>query len=486
MAEELKYRRIAQHLEQLISIGTLRPGDRLPSVRGICRAEKVSPASAIQALMTLEAKGLICARPRSGFYVESRFQLPSPSTPKIAIEPMKVRYKDTVTIQVWNNNARLDIVPLGACLPDPSFLPEADLTKSAVRVARLHPRTATRYDTRGDDQPLRLEVAKRLARSGCEVSPNEVVITHGCTHALNLALRAVAAPGDLVAVENPSFFGLPEVLSSYGLRVLPVPSLPESGISLDALESALARFPIKALVLTPNFTNPTGAILSPNARARLSKMLQKNGVPLIEDDVFRELAHDGCVPPPIKAGLHRDQTILCGSFSKILCPGWRIGWAVPGRYTESVLELKAVTTMHTPLLPALVGAEFLREGLFDRHLRRFRQRISQQMCRLADAVGRHFPDGTAVTRPRGGFLLWVELPHAIDASTLAATACDLGIGIAPGALFSSTEGFRSFIRLNTARHWSAEIDKAIETLGTLATRQVASSVRPAPLTAAVV
>lgn len=477
MTRELKYRRIERRLEQLIRLGTLRPGDRLPSVRELCRTEKVSPASAMQALMNLEARHLIRARPRSGYYVEPRNIAPPPRTPALATEPVDAGISDQV-VQLLRDSANRDLVPLGSALPDPLFLPEQLLLKSMVRATRLNPGATTQYDLAGADLPLRQEIARRLSREGGEVGPEEVVLTNGCTQALNLAIRAVVAPGDLVAIETPCFLGLPEILKTCGARILPIPASPKDGISVDVFEAALRRFEVKALIVSPNFANPTGGLLPDAERDRLARLVHERGVPVIEDDTYRDLAFEGPVPAPLKAGAHRDQTLLCGTFSKTLCPGWRVGWAIPGRYAERVKRLKTASCMATPLLPALACADFLRSGHYDRHLRALRSTIATQICRLEDAVARDFPASTAVARPHGGFYTWIELPGGIDATELAVAARNCGIGIAPGELFSAGPGLRSFVRLNAARRWTPEIDRAVKTLGALARRQLEASVRP--------
>jgi len=299
------------------------------------------------------------------------------------------------------------------------------------------------------------------------VRADDIVITSGAKEAVYLSIAAVTKAGDTVAIESPAYYALLEVLGSLGLRALEISSHPRHGINLDDLAGALARRPVAAVALVSNFSNPTGSCMSDAAKRRLVDLLHEHDVPLVEDDVYGELVFEGPRPSAIKA-FDRDGLVLyCSSYSKTLSPGLRVGWAIPGRYQNQVELLKLVVNQTTAVAPQLALAAFLDSGGCDRHIRRVRRMYGDQMASMIDAVERHFPDTTRLTRPGGGHVLWVQLPDGVDALDLYDAADQVGIRIAPGPMFSPSDGYRNFIRLNTGFPWRATTEKQMETLGRL-------------------
>lgn len=468
MATDLfAYERIEAKIESLIRSGALRPGDRVPSVREICRREGVSKITAMQALANLEAKSLVLARPRSGFFVRTLARLPLPRSAALAARPSELRISEDVA-RVFRDVQKPGVIPLGAGTPDPSLLPVEEVARSVARAARRQEKAFGRYAMNDTDLSLRREIALRLARSGCGVSPDEIVITHGCMDALNLALRAVASPGDTVLVESPTYFGLLQMIESLGMKALGVPATCAEGIDLIAFERALNTHRIAACMLIPSFGNPHGACLTEERREALVRIARKRRVPVIEDDIYGELGFSDQQPRPLKAFAGAEDVILCGSLSKTLSPSLRVGWVVAGRHAENLRRLKWISSIATPHVTALAAADYLHGGGFDRHLRSLRRTLQTQSDRVSNAIARSFPQGTALSRPGGGYFLWVELPWRIDAMKLRDTALRRGISVCPGPIFSVDGEFRHFIRLNCALALDPGVLQAIETLGRLA------------------
>lgn len=463
----LAYERVESKIEALIQKGTLRPGDRVPSVREICRREGVSKITAMQALSNLEAKSLVHARPRSGFFVQSLSRLPLPQSPEIAGEPREPRLSDDVA-QVFRDLQKPGAVPLGAGTPDASLLPTAEIARCVARAARLHAMQFGGYSMCDTDLALRREIALRLSRSGGEVSPEEIVITNGCMDALNLSLRALAKPGETVLVETPTYFGLLQMIESLGMKALGVPATCDEGIDLRAFERALKSHRIAASVLIPSFGNPHGANLSPERRRAVVDISRKYQVPVIEDDIYGELGFGPELPHSLKAMNPSSDLILCGSLSKSLSPALRVGWAIAGRHAENVRRLKWISSITTPHVTALAAADYLRSGGFDRHLRALRKTLETQICRVSNAIAKSFPQGTALSRPSGGYFLWVELPWRIDSMKLRDAAVRHNINICPGPIFSVEGEFRNFLRLNCALRLDEKVTQAIEIIGGLA------------------
>jgi DNA-binding transcriptional MocR family regulator len=284
----------------------------------------------------------------------------------------------------------------------------------------------------------------------------------------------VAKPGDTIAVESPVFYGFLQILESLGMKALEIPTHPRDGISLDALEVAIRTHSIKACLLIPSFSNPLGSCMPEANRRQLVEMLTRVQIPLIEDDAFGELYFGDHRPKPAKAFDTEGIVLLCSSFSKDLAPGYRVGWTAPGRFKRQVELLKHSSTIANPTLPQLAIAEFLQNGGYDHHLRQLRKASAAQVQRVSQAIAQFFPKGTKVTRPTGGFLLWVELPQSVDSLQLYRQALQQKISIVPGPIFSTTQQYQHCIRLNCGYPWSSRIEQSLAVLGHLAAQQIGS------------
>ena len=319
--------------------------------------------------------------------------------------------------------------------------------------------------------PLRVQIARRSLYAGCSLNPREILITSGCQEAVTLSLMAVCRPGDTVAVESPTYFNHLQILEALQLKALEIPTHPRYGISLEDLEDVLKKKRVNACLFIPNFSNPLGSLMPVDRKKDLAKMLTEHDAPLIEDDICGDLGFAPERPKVVKAFDKKGLVILCSSFSKTLAPGYRIGWVSPGRYRLEIERLKSACTIATATPPQMAVAEFLTNGGYDHHLRKIRRIYMRQVWLMSQAVGKFFPEGTRVTRPTGGFVLWVELPEQVDSLKLYEQALEAGITIAPAPIFSARQEYGHHIRLS-ATFWSDKVEKAIVTLGGLAERAV--------------
>lgn len=462
------YEQVAGRIVALVEQGTFRPGERVPSVRSLSRQFQVSISTVLEAYGLLEDRGVIAARPQSGYYVRPRL----PATPRepeisgLALNPSRVSISD-LALMVVRDTMNPDFLPLGAAIPNPEFLPIGRLNRMMAQEGRRHPRQSVSYLFPPGYEKLRIQIARRAVTAGCALSHDEIVITNGCTEAIMLALRAVCRPGDTVAVDSPTFFNTLQAIAALGLRAMEIPSHPETGISLDALRYAVEHNPVQACMVIGNFNNPLGSLMPDLHKRELAAFLGKRAIPLIEDDIYGDLAYSHDRPTVAKAYDDKGLVLLCSSFSKTLAPGYRIGWIAPGRYLHEVMRLKAIHTCANAAPPQLAIAEFLANGGYDHHLRKVRRIYARQTALMGEAVGRSFPVGTRVSRPAGSFKLWVEMQEGSDSLRLYEQARAEGISIAPGPLFSAQDRFRNCFRLNAA-FWSGEVERAIGTLGRLA------------------
>jgi DNA-binding transcriptional MocR family regulator len=463
------YHQVASELRTRIDKGVYAPGERVPSVRRLSEQLQVSIATVIEAYARLESQGLIEARPQSGYYVRARLAAapPEPAISNPVCSPTMVSVS-ALAMEVLKSTRDPDIVQLAVASPHPQFLPLAQLNRILARLARTDDGRGGCYDFPPGSIELRHQIVRRAADAGCTLSPDDIVTTTGCQEALSIALRAVANPGDTIAIDSPAFYGTLQTIESLGMKALEIPTHPRSGVSLDALKLALERWHVRAVLLVPNFNNPLGACMPEENKKRLVRLLAEHDTPLIEDDIYGELGYASPRPKAAKAFDRKGLVLLCSSFSKTLAPGYRVGWIAPGRYQTQVEHLKYVNTMATPTLPQLAIAEFLAQGSYDRYLRKVRTLYAQQVERVTHAITRFFPDDTKVTQPAGGFVLWVELPEMVNAFKLHRQALQRKISIAPGPLFSAKQKYENFIRINCAYPWGERFERALITLGRLA------------------
>jgi DNA-binding transcriptional MocR family regulator len=334
----------------------------------------------------------------------------------------------------------------------------------ARQARRQDPEVLTYGCIRGELR-LREQIARLLLDSGCRIPAEDLVITTGCHEALSAAIRAICQPGDIVAVDSPSFHGVMQALKGFGMKALELPTDPLTGINLEALEMALEQWPIKAIQLTPNCNNPLGYIMPEANKRALLQLAQRHDVAIIEDDVYGELAYAYPRPRTIKSYDEDGRVLLCSSFSKTLAPGLRVGWIAPGRYLEQVLHMKYLGTGSTAQLPQLALAEFLEAGHYEPHLRRMRAQYLRSRDLMVDWVCRYFPAGTRASRPQGSFMLWVEMPSGFDSQRLNRALLPHKIQVAPGSIFSAAGKYRNCIRLNYAEPPSAAIEAAVRQVG---------------------
>ncbi|MBD3656786.1 MULTISPECIES: aminotransferase-like domain-containing protein [Marinobacter] len=459
------YNQVADQLQALIREGVYRDGERLPGVRVLSRQFGVSISTVLHAHQTLEGRGFLEARERSGYFVRlPRGDVPEPAMPTHQSRPVPVSARDMALELCVDEQKRM--VPLAAAIPGPEFLPVRQIQQATLWAARRSLETLD-YAFPGKTV-YRRQIAQRMATLGVPVTPDEILATNGAQEAIILALRAVTSPGDIVVVESPSFPGILQALDVVGLRVIEVPSHPTDGLSLEGLQVALDQWPVKACVVVANHSNPMGARMPDERKRQLVAMLDNAGVPLIEDDIYGDLYHTGERPRPVKAFDRSDNVIYCNSFSKTISPGLRLGWMIPGRYMAPARQHKYFANLATSSIPQLAVAHLLEQGGYDRYLRGARQEYRDAVERMRAAVGRAFPEGTAVSRPQGGFILWVQLPAQVSGTELYQRARAEHINIAPGRMFSTADKYENCIRLNGANPWSARIEAAIARLGQIA------------------
>ena len=463
------YEQVASEFRRKIDLGVLRVGERLPSVRALRNGRRVSTATVMEAYLRLERDGYIRVRDRSGFYVVQppHRAIPQPSTGRGVAAPAPVGISALVA-EVLAQVGSQKLVPLGVSTLDSALLPMPRLNRAIRHVLARWPLHSAQYADLSGNVALRRQIARRALTLGTAIDAEEIVITAGGLDALNLALRAVASAGDVVAVESPTYFGVLQALEAVGLRALEIPADPRTGIDMRLLEHALQRHRVKAVLVMTTCHNPLGTVMSDAAKQELVALTTRHGVPLVEDGVYAELAFDERHRRPAKAFDQQGLVVFCGSFSKVLAPGLRLGWIEAGRFHDRIKAYKGIMSLMTSALPQLAVAELLESRYFDRHIKRLRLRVAEQTRFYAQALRDALPPGTRMTSPAGGNLLWVQLPGA-DGTVVYRRMLQHGVGVFPGEIFSLRGKHGGFLRISCGAPWTPAIERAIDLLGRTAT-----------------
>jgi DNA-binding transcriptional MocR family regulator len=465
------YLALANSLEIQVRSNVFRPGDRLPSVRSLCGDHRLSMETVLHTLRVLEDRGVVEARPRSGFYIKFRNQFPEPLPQLLRLESSPVEVSK-LRYQSFSIGRSKGVVPLSIAIPSPEILPTAKLGRMISVLARSASEEMVSYAEPAGHHKLRQQLARRSSDWGCLLKPEDFIVTNGTAEAISLALRTVCPPNSAVLVESPTYYGNLEMIENLGLRVVELPTDPRTGISPDDIEHAVQSIPrIGACLLVTNYSNPLGCTMPVEKKKSLVSILAKHQVPLIEDDIYGDLCPPGSRRPvAAKAFDTEGLVLLCSSISKTLAPGLRVGWIAPGRFREQILQLKTNQTLGCPTITQLAITEFLEHGSYDAHLRKIRTFFADQLQRFSGAVSSYFPPTIRVSRPQGAFVLWIEFDSNLDTTELAARAMnEHRIAIAPGCIFSANgKRFRNCIRISCGYPWSARMEQAIRTLGRMA------------------
>jgi len=465
------YEQLADDVERQIRRGVFRHGDRLQSVRETSAQRKLSITTVVRAYLLLESRGLIESRPQSGFFVNLQGRDAAPEAPVARPARPPVTSAVDVSRLVLSTLRSIsvdDAVPLGSPYPDTAAFPSAKLNRYACAAGRDESVRGLRNALPPGHPKLIRQIARRYLDKGLAVDPGEIIVTVGATEAINLCLQAVARPGDVVAVESPTFYAMLHAIERMGMRAVEVPTDPQQGIEVDALAAIARTQPIAACMVMPNFQNPLGFQMPDARKQALVEFAARAGIPIVENGVYNELHYGARFPTTLKSFDRQGLVLHCASFSKTLTAAYRIGWALPGRYRDQVEKLKFLNTLTTPPIPQLALAEFLEREGYEHHLRRVRKSYAQQASLMRNVVLRFFPAGTKVSEPAGGYVLWVELPPQVDAMVLYQLALERGITIGPGHMFSCAGDYRHFIRLNYSMAWTKDIERAVIMVGKLA------------------
>ncbi|NIL93735.1 MAG: aminotransferase class I/II-fold pyridoxal phosphate-dependent enzyme [Woeseiaceae bacterium] len=460
------YRQVIDLIGENIDTGTLRPGDRLPSLRKMSQSAGVSIPTVRQAYIELERQRRIESRPQSGFYVRHRAINPIVSpAPSSDGQPVCLNCRPLME-RVYEGINNPNLVPLGIANPCMAKPAAKNLHRSMKRIMSRAEERSLGYASTLGEPSLRRQIAYHyLDTAGVQAQPDHIAITNGGQEALLIALSAVASTGDVIAVETPTYHGMLELIDGLGMLAVEVETCPEEGVVLDELRRTLEAYPVKACMFSTTLSNPLGVTMPERDRRRLVQILEEFDTVLIEDDVYGDLRFDGYRPIPAQFLGDHARIITCGSFSKTAAPGYRVGWAYSPHFIEDIRRLKRAFSCSSGFLQQLTLADFLASGDYARHLKMLRPELQRNAERMAALIGEHFPSETRTSKPVGGSVLWLELPENVNAEELFDDAIAAGISVAPGQIFSPANRYDNFVRLSFGHPWSDKTDDAVRWLG---------------------
>ena len=464
--ETFKYDQVSRYINELIEKGDLKPGDKVPSLRKLSQQLGVSIATITQSYVNLEDQGVLSAKPQSGFYVNDLANQINDIAKSAAApcQARRVRFGELFE-EVFRNANNPRIAPFGTSNPSMDFMPVKSLTRATRSIISRYPQKSMDYLFPPGDRKLREQIALLYAQTHTRVSANDIIITSGATEALSISLRTVAKRGDIIAVESPTYFAVLRMIEQMGMLAVEIDTDPVTGLNLEALEEAFDTMDIKAVLASPNTSNPLGSQMPEEKKRELVNLMAERDIPLIEDDVYGSVYFGDKAPRPAKSYDLNNLVLSCSSFSKTLAPGHRVGWVIAGRYRKKFLQYKQAWSSATSSINQLALAEFLSSGQYERHLVRLRMAMREQVEKGRYMISRNFPEGTRISHPHGGNVLWVEMPEGCDCIDIFNKALEHNIGITPGILFSATRQFRNHLRINCGFPWNEANVNALKTLG---------------------
>ncbi len=465
---ELIYIRIANNIEHKINNEVIKLGDKLPSIREMCREHGVSKSSALQAYYILEGKGLIESRPQSGYYVcysHKRF-LRTPETTN-PVNSTEIQDTEVIINKVYAEIGTKNNMNFSLGVPSSALLPVPKLNKALIHALRSLD-GATAYEMIQGNEKLRRQIARGSFTWGGKLDEHDIVTTAGCMNALSFSLLSLTQKGDTIAVESPVYFGILQLAKSLGLKVMELPTNSTTGVEPEALKKALHSKKIKLCILISNFSNPLGSCMPDEHKQEVVRLIEKYNVPLIEDDMYGDVYFGHRRPKCCKTYDESGMILWCGSVSKTLAPGYRVGWVAPGKFKDKIIKTKRYHSVSASAITQEAIADFLENGRYENHLRKLRHTLHCNSLQYMRAISEYFPVDTKVSHPQGGFIQWVELNKKINTIKLYEMALQQKISFAPGCMFTLQKQYNNCLRLNYGLEWNEKVENALKMLGRLA------------------
>ncbi len=464
------YLQVARQIRTAILSGALPAGFRLPPERRLARSLGINRSTVLNAYDELKADGLVEAHVGRGTIVmalqpTSQSPEPPPAMPwRQIFRSGPPRSLDPMLRDLLELTERDDVISLSIGLPAPELIPAGEYNRVLDELTRQHGAPLFLHCPTEGHTSLRTTLSRWLVQRGICCDPADVLILSGSQQGLDLAARVFLNPGDAVIVEEPSYFGALQVFRGAQARLIGVP-IDGDGMRTDILATILEHQKPKLIYTLPTFQNPSGTVMSLERRRQLLDLAARYQVPVLEDDPYSELIYDGDPLPSLKALDRHGIVVYLGTFSKILFPGLRIGWLVaPRPVTRQFALVKQSADLHSNTPAQWVLDQFIRDGIYDRHIRRLRTEYAHRRDVMDAALQRLAPDGLIWETPRGGFYFWCRLPDGIDRFRLVSRAAETGVSVLPGWACYPEEPGESYLRLNFSHLPPDDLEEGVSRL----------------------
>ncbi|WP_028973092.1 PLP-dependent aminotransferase family protein [Spirochaeta cellobiosiphila] len=462
------YEDIADDINNSIDKEIISRGSKLPSLRILSQKYNCSISVIMQAYSILEGQGKIYSIEKSGYYVSHQINIPLPTNER---EGFTLSSKEAIPLSILGRVVEASndhsIIPLGAGVPDTTYLPLNAIKSRINKLLTNDPSSLVDYTHAQGDLDLRISVAELMSFRGVEVNPSEITITNGCIEALSMAIQSCSHPGDIIAIESPVFLGTIQLLKELKRRIISIPTSSENGIDLEILSNVLKEEDVKAFIVTSLYQNPLGYVMPEKNREKIVKLGMEHKVYIIEDDVYNDCGFYNKNELPIKSYDKEGEVLYCSSLSKTISPGSRIGWILGGRLHKKCRDLKFATTLGTNGLIQKAIAQYLNTKQYHKQLAHLQKTMCYQSKQMTSLILLHFPHNIRISQPKGGYYLWVELSNEIDSLEIFEEALEHGISVVPGQAFSAENKYSNFLRISFASPINESIEKAIITLGSI-------------------
>lgn len=459
-----KFEPFTSDIEKNIRDGIYKPGHKLPSVRDLKKQYHTSLSTIQNGYEHLIILGLVISIPKSGYYV---------AAPANQEEKNISQDNPVVRDAVFERNVELitssrgekKLVEFNVATPGDLIISQKLLLRTMQNIIREKGVGLLRYYPANGSEELKTNIIKHAAGYQTRLSSQELLVTDGALQALYIALSSVCNAGDIVAVESPCVFSILEVIRVLNLKVIEVPLDLMNGFDVGFFKKACETNKIKAVVITPNFHNPTGILLSDEVKKELVQVIQKYNVAVIENDIYGDLNFSGKRPSTLRSYDESGLTITYTSYAKTLAPGIRLGWLAAGKFLKRAEQIKfSMGSTVSPVYQETVN-RLLSTNSYDRHLRAFRMQLAKNAYFTINLLSEHFPEGTFAVPPSGGYNLWVKMPDHVNMNNFYDQCERIGIKFTPGYTFSFSGMFARNFRIVFADKYSSLKIKALELAG---------------------
>lgn len=455
------YQQVIHLITEMLNNGTLQAGQKLPSLRNLASNLSVSIPTVKQAYIELERQGLILAKPKSGYFLTQQNQSEQPKKARLPKKPITVSRQQLIE-DVFKSIHQPHNLALGVANPVAALPITKTLNRTMRRVMSVMGDKALHYGPVAGYEPLKRHLAFSYMEYALPLAPDDIIICNGAQEALNIALQCVAKAGDVIAVESPCYFGILELIENLGMLALEVPICPEDGLTLQDVQRAISKHPVKACIFSSSIANPMGCLLADNVKQQIVELLENYDIPLIEDDVYGDLYFTEKRGTPAQKYSKKGLVITCSSFSKTAAPAYRIGWIATHKFSQKCVQIKRALSCSSSHMNQITLFEFLRTGDYDRYLKQLRSVLLTNKARMRHKLQQLLDVDVRISDPKGGAVLWLEMHKTINGADVFQKALQQNISVSPGTLFSPSNRYQHCVRLSYALPWNDRVEEGLK------------------------